>query len=100
MLRSRLRRHVGVLMTQLASSTDSRPGNGRRWFRTDSHTIRGLPPATRVLLCALGVTSVPDQDAWLIAADRLRRAKPVDAAVANPYPGLRPYDVGDDRFFR
>ncbi len=94
-----LKQRAGASLRQLSAAS----GLG---FSTINGYCKGrhLPQAGvgqqfRVLLCALGVTSVPDQDAWLIAADRLRRAKPVDATVANPYPGLRPYDVGDDRFF-
>ncbi|PZG02151.1 nSTAND1 domain-containing NTPase [Micromonospora deserti] len=59
---------------------------------------QGIGKEFRALLRALGVTTDEELDAWVVAADRLRRgAKTVDAA--NPYPGLRPFGTDEARFF-
>ncbi|SCK09567.1 hypothetical protein [Streptomyces sp. WMMB 322] len=94
-----LKQRTGISLRQLSASS----GLG---FSTINGYCRGrhLPQAGvgeqfRALLHALGITAEQEQEDWLLSADRLRRAKAPDSVATNPYPGLRPYGIGDDRFF-
>lgn len=94
-----LKQRAGVSLRQLSSASGLGFSTINGYCRGRHLPQSGVGEQFRSLLEALGITADGEQEAWLVAAARLRRAKAADKVVANPYPGLQPYDVGGDRFF-